>query len=526
MTTTTPDSGTINTSPTVRKVTVPPIPVSGVIDPMAMIDGYKYGHRKQSPPGLTHVQSNWTPRGSRIQGVHEVVALGFQMYRQWKTEQMSRFFEAPLDYVLKRYARRTAGYLGPTNNVGTDHIAALHELGYEPLEYRVIPEGTRVPLRVPHVIVENTHKDFAWLVNYDESLFSSESWISPTSATQALRFRRMLEGWAYKTGAPIDFTAFQGHDFSFRGMEGLWGAILSAIGHSLIFSGTDTVPVLDAIEHYYGTHEGDVADLEALSMLTGCSVPATEHAIMCEGGKENELDTYSRLLDTYPDGYLSVVSDTWSIWHVLQHIVPALKDKILARNGKLVIRPDSGDPIKILCGDSDYPQGSPQYKGVVELLWDIFGGTATSQRHCVLDQHIGTIYGDAITYERADAICAALSAKGFASSNVVFGVGSFTYQYVTRDSLGWAFKQTWAKVHEENRALWKAPVTDSGEKFSAKGRLAVLNHPTTGKPMLVNDATPEQEAESIRTLTPVTWRDGQWQIRRTWDEIKTRVLAP
>jgi nicotinamide phosphoribosyltransferase len=485
---------------------------SPVLDPVALIDGYKYGHAKQYPEGTTRVYSNFTPRASRIPGTYEAVFFGLQYFLQrYLTDELQPFFDAPVDVACDRYARRLASYLGPANNVGTDHIRALHALGYIPLEFRALPEGSRVPLRVPFFTVENTHDDFAWLVNYYETLLSASVWLPSTSATQAVRFRRLLDGWAAKSGAPLDFVPWQGHDFSFRGMGGLESAAMSGAGHLVAFTGTDTVPSLDFVEHYY--------DAEG---LIGGSVPATEHSVMCAGGRATEQQTFARLLDLYPSGVVSVVSDTWDLWKVLTDTLPSIKDKIMGRDGKLVIRPDSGDPVQIICGNPDAPVGSPAYKGVIELLWDTFGGTATKTRHCVLDPHIGCIYGDAITYDRADAILAGLAAKGFASSNMVFGVGSFTYQYVTRDSLGFAMKATWAKVNGEGRALYKQPVTDGGEKFSAKGRLAVLPHPTTGAPMLVNDATPDQEAASL--LQPV-WRDGHFITRNRFCDIRTRALS-
>ena len=201
-------------------------------------------------------------------------------------------------------------------------------------------------------------------------------------------------------------------------MSGPEAASLSGAGHLLYFTGTDTVPAIDLIEDYYGVPEG---------YLIGGSVAATEHSVMCAGGEMGELETFSRLLDLYPSGIVSVVSDTWDLWQVLTVILPQLKDRIMARNGKLVIRPDSGNPADILCGDPDAPAGSPASKGVVQLLWDIFGGTETSTGHRLLDTHIGSIYGDAITRERAHEITYRLAKNGFASANVVFGIGSYTY---------------------------------------------------------------------------------------------------
>ncbi len=478
---------------------------------MMFIDGYKLDHRRQYPAGTTKIYSNFTPRESRIPGVDKVVLFGLQAFLNKLEDEMSGVFHCDIDLVCEQYKKRVDGYLGP-NSVGTDHIRALHDLGYIPLEFRALPEGTEVPLRVPMLTVENTHPDFFWLVNYIESFISSELWLPCTSATNALRLRRLLDKFAKATGTAPEFVQWQGHDFSFRGMSGQDAAAMSGAGHLLAFTGTDTLPALDWVEEHYGVPEG---------YLLGGSVAATEHSVMCAGGDDGELETFSRLLDLYPTGIVSVVSDTWDLWHVLTGILPQLKDRIMARDGKLVIRPDSGDPADILCGDSEADLGSPARKGVIELLWDLFGGTTTSTGHKLLDSHIGAIYGDSITYDRAFDILSRLRIKGFASGNVVFGVGSYTYQYVTRDTFGFAMKATWAEVNGVGRDLYKAPKTGNGMKTSAKGRLSVLVN-NGGELQLTSQATRAQETMSC--LRPV-WRDGSFLREETFDVIRARALG-
>lgn len=481
--------------------------------PITLIDGYKLDHRRQYPSGTRRVYSNWTPRTTRVPGQDDVVFFGGQYFRQkYLVEEFNRgFFELPTDAVCARYERRVNGYLGP-NAIGTDHIRALHALGYLPLLIREIPEGTAVPLRVPMVTVENTHDDFAWLPNYFETIMSNVLWMPCTSATTALGMRRVLDKAARATGGPPEFTDWQGHDFSFRGLPGPEAAALSGAGHLLYFTGTDTLPALDLIEDYYGVPDG---------YLIGGSVAATEHSVMCAGGEAGEFETIGRLLDLYPEGVLSVVSDTWDLWHVLTNILPQLKDRILARDGKYVTRPDSGDPADILCGDPRAPDGSPASKGVIQLLWDVFGGTTTSTGHRLLDAHVGAIYGDSITKERAIEITQRLAANGFASANVVFGIGSYTYQYVTRDTYGFAMKATWVEVNGEGRSIFKTPKTDSGMKNSARGRLAVTTG-ADGKLELIENASPEQERASL--LRPM-WANGKPIVRESFDVIRARARA-
>jgi nicotinamide phosphoribosyltransferase len=481
--------------------------------PELLIDGYKLDHRRQYPAKTTAVFSNWTPRASRIQGQSEVVFFGLQYFlkRYLQEEFDNNFFNKPLDEVKDRYLRRINGYLGP-NTIGTEHIEELHNLGYLPLLFKAVPEGTRVPLRVPMLTVENTDDEFFWLVNYFETLMSCVLWLPCTSATTASRYRKLLDMAATLTKSAPEFVDWQAHDFSFRGMGGPEAAALSGAGHLLYFTGTDTLPAIDLIEDYYGPVPND-------HLIAG-SVPATEHSVMCADGQIGELETFNRLLNLYPAGIVSVVSDTWDLWNVLTNILPTLKDKIMAREGKLVIRPDSGDPVKIICGDKSYPMDSPQRKGVVELLWDVFGGTETPNGYRLLDPHIGAIYGDSVTYERAGAIIEGLVTKGFASGNIVFGVGSYTYQYVTRDTYGFAMKATWCEVNGEARNIFKKPVTDSGEKNSACGRLAVLK--TEQGLILVDNATEEQEYSSENVLTPA-WQDGTFIREDTFDAIRRRA---
>jgi nicotinamide phosphoribosyltransferase len=361
--------------------------------------------------------------------------------------------------------------------------------------------------------VENTHPDFAWLVNYFETLMSSVLWMPCTSATTAFAYRKVLEDYAEQTGSPKEFVDWQGHDFSFRGMAGPEAAAMSGAGHLLAFTGTDTIPAIDLLEEYY----------DGFDTFVGGSVAATEHSVMCAGGDESEQETFQRLIDLYPSGILSVVSDTWDLWKVLTVIVPNLKDQILARDGKLVIRPDSGDPVKIICGDPDAVPGTPAFKGVIELLWDVFGGTETDKGYKILDSHVGAIYGDSITLERLDQILFGLMQKGFASANMVFGVGSFTYQYTTRDTYGFAMKSTWVQIDGVGREIFKNPVTDDGLKKSAKGRIAVIDTRTSLNDAPHYVAVDQQDSENPDDQLQTVWEDGKFIKHYSLDEVRVTL---
>jgi len=479
------------------------------LDFITMCDGYKLDHRRQYPAGTEFVYSNFTPRSSRT-GEDKVVFFGLQYFLQAYLMESAEqtFFSRPLDEVIGKYRRFTESYLGP-NDIGSDHIEALHSLGYIPLQFWALPEGTRVPLRIPMFTYENTHHEFFWVTNYIETILSAVLWLPCTSATTANVYRRILDNFAEITGGAKEFVPWQGHDFSFRGMGGLEAAALSGAGHLLSFTGTDSIPAIQLLQKYY--------DADG---LIGGSVAATEHSVMCAGGCDGETETFSRLLDLYPRGVVSVVSDTWDLWNVIENILPSLKDKIEARDGKLVIRPDSGDPVKILCGDPDAT--GPASSGVIELLWNIFGGSWTDDNFRVLSPKIGAIYGDSITPERCYAICDRLCDKGFASTNVVFGIGSYTYQYVTRDTYGFAVKATQTQRNSTEYQMFKAPKTDNGVKNSARGRIAVINDNGALR-MIDNLRAGDTQLDFMGNLLRPIWRDGAFIKRTSLAEIRDRL---
>lgn len=442
--------------------------------PILLKDGYKVGHIFQYPKDTTLVYSNLTPRSSRVPGVDKVVAFGFQYFvLEYLVRQFDQmFFGQPIGQVMAEYKRRIDNYLGP--GLTFDHIASLHKLGYLPLHIKAVPEGQLVPLRMPVLTIRNTKPEFFWLTNMLETLLSNSLWQAMTSATTAFNYRKVFEDFARQTGAPKAFVPWQGHDFSMRGMSGIEAASLSGAAHLLSFTGTDTIPAIDFHEQYYGA--------DATRELVGGSVPATEHSVMCVGKQEDELATIKRLItEVYPKGIVSIVSDTWDFWKVLTDYLPQLRSVVLSRDGKLVIRPDSGDPVRIICGDQDAPEGSPARLGAIRVLYKVFGGNTNAGGYIELDPHVGLIYGDSITPERQKEILGRLKGMGFASSNVVLGIGSFTYQFATRDTFGFAIKATYCEtVSGGPQEIFKKPLTDDGTKNSAKGLMRLGGTPVVG----------------------------------------------
>lgn len=598
-----------------------------------LTDSYKLAHHDQYPEGTTLVFSNFTPRTNKYaseatKSLDSVLVFGVQLtlmkirdhFNQnffftsergdknfpWNAGNLVELKKKAIDPIKEEIEL----FLGMEYD--TTHFERLWDLGYLPLEIRALDEGTLCPIKVPMLTIHNTHPDFFWLPNFLETILSQMLWKPMTSATIALSYRKTMEKWAEKTNPEgKEFVLWQGHDFSMRGLDAVEATQASGLGHLSVFYGTDSLPTLSAARYYYG----------AQGFIAG-SVPATEHSVMSAGSKEGELETFRRLMKKQPKGILSVVSDTWDLWNVLTNILPQLKEEIMARDGKLVIRPDSGDPVDIICGtskskynfldvkieglnenieevttedleeylsgdvrdfwsfdswdetDEDFTQyfiinnkiyswtiedteciestwdgrimgwestiefvedykedTSPEMKGAVEILWDVFGGTVNEQGYKVLDSHIGLIYGDSITLERCQDICARLEAKGFASTNVVFGIGSFTYQFNTRDTFGFAMKATYIEKTEYSNQfldvyertgfeIFKDPKTDSGLKKSAKGLLKVIQGENGLE--LVDQISWEELRQDDNLLT-VVFKDGKFLKETTMAEIRNRV---
>lgn len=518
------------------------------INPFLLADFYKLSHRPQYPPGTEYVYSTWIARKSYMAGVDHTVAFGFQRFvLKYLVDYFNEnFFDRDKEEVLAEYDRIVTNTLG--GEPDHEHLARLHDLGFLPLRIKALPEGTVVPLRVPTLTIENTIAEYFWLTNFIESLMSSELWLSATSATIAHEYRKLLDEYATKTNPEAaDFVDFQGHDFSMRGMSSVESGCASGLGHLLSFRGTDTIPAIVEAERYYGA--------DVTKELVGTSIAATEHSVVCAGGVDDEEGTYRHLLtDVYPTGMFSSVSDTWNLWGALEMYGTTLHDVIMSRDGKMVVRPDSGNPVDILCGTAQFHPntykhleadrdrriregyaapdersiytGLPEQKGVIELLWEYFGGAISSTGYKVLDPHIGVIYGDSITTERARQICERLEAKGFASTNVVLGIGSYTYQFQTRDTFGTAMKATWVQINGEERAIFKDPITDSGMKKSLTGRVVVRRNAFAGEIQVIDGLTKAEALnyQSVDMLTDI-FVNGIVMRTSTLSEVRETLAA-
>lgn len=457
------------------------------LNPLLFADVYKDGHIDQFPKGTTEVYSYLTARNGRHAWpeAKEVVAYGLEdLVRYYFELVWGEFFNNPAP-MIEEYKKVMSFVLG--RDICVKRFEDLAKQGRLPLHVRAVREAERVPFGVPILTVRNTHPDFYWLPGFIETALLAEIWKPMTVATIAARYRDILDKYAEKTTGCNDFVEYQLHDFSARGMTCLQDMEKTGMAHLQFFNGSDNLAAIAQVYRQTGEREA-------------CSVPATEHSVMCAHGEEGEFEAFKRLItEVYPTGVVSIVSDTWNLWRVVGEYLPRLKEEIMSRNGCVVIRPDSGDPLEILTGDPE-GQREEERKGLIRSLYDLFGGGVNQKGYIQLDKHIGAIYGDSISPDRAESILEEMDKQGFASSNIVFGVGGASYGLLTRDTFGFAFKATSAVVNGERRILHKDPVTAGGSKTSAKGLLFVGRDPE-GK--LVYEENVSLEAESASILGTV-----------------------
>lgn len=462
---------------------------------MLCSDIYKFGHMEQYPPGTTKVYSYLLARSDKKMST--TLFYGLQYYLKMLTQKPTRemvdeFFE---------YRKSILG-MDASQDI-KDKMDKLVKLGYFPIRVKAVKEGSKIPVRNVLMTIENTHPDFYWVVGFFESLLL-KVWNTCTVASYSRKLKDLCKKYSDLTCDNEGHLPFQVHDFGYRGCSSEETAALSGSAHLINFLGTDTVTAIKLIKDTYSAQEP-----------IGLSVPATEHSVMCAYGQENEFQAYERMLELYPKGIVSIVSDTYDLWNVLSNFAPRLKSRILDRDGKVVFRPDSGDPPKIICGDPDAQYGSSEWLGCLQLLDRTFGSTTNKKGYRVLNPKVGLIYGDGMFYERFERTLGMMQELGYAASNLVIGVGGLLLQQHNRDDQGFAIKATFAEVNGVTRELMKDPVTDQKKK-SHKGLLSLFKD-VRGRYYTKDQCTADEEAAS---LLEVVYQDGKMARIQTFDEIR------
>lgn len=657
-------------------------------------DSYKVSHVRFETSGVKEIYSNFTPRfakylqqllGDAFDGRYVVFGIQWLLLRLHVMAKTG-FFDVPKEEAIEKMRRVLGAYIGQENFV---HFEALHDLGYLPVVIKTLDEGTTPKVGIPFLTIRNTLPEFEWLPNYLETLISTELWKQLTVATVARTFKQISQEYALKTTGSIAGIEWQNHDFHVRGASGFESAAIVGAAFLNSSCGTDNMASLWASEKFYfstndeGLLAGSVSAGEH-SVTTSGILTEQERALAEEIAEEKEITLQeaqqelildkvkaigidlteaerryakSVLTEKFPSGIVAYVADSFSFWDFVAKVVLSLKSEILARDGKFVVRGDSGNPVDVITGvkgvnisdavarkflveaevgktftvqdtvyltlakpeipedkyiplfelvrndfvrvydknaeiesieeqrglvsleieavqktiNDHYAEVNAQLetaedkesvkpdtaliaeldkqvaeletklealvyvepehvvvaaeeKGTIEVLWEIFGGTVTEQGYKLLDSHIGMIYGDGITVQRSQEIFARLEAKGFASLNIVYGVGSYSLNMVSRDHLGMAIKatNTIVDIHgvDVDKPIYKDPKTDTSKK-SARGLIRVFKD-ETGEIVFEDMQTREQEETGLLT---VAYKDGQFEKITTIFEIRDRMWS-
>ena len=426
-----------------------------------LTDSYKVSHSQMYPKGTEIVYSYFESR----EGAKWDKTVFFGLQSIIKKYLVGEVFTAK---DITDGQKIIEAHLGPV--AATEYFRKWARLlqkhgGYLPVRIKAVAEGTVVDVSNILMSVENTDPEFPWLTNHLETLLT-HVWYPSTVATKSWAVKQIIKKYLNETcdsGEKFPGINFMLHDFGMRGVSSMEAAGIGGLGHLVNFLGTDTLAAIEEAIKYYGAHPEEVA----------FSVPATEHSVMTSLGRDGECEIIGKLLDTYPTGILSIVSDSYDIYNCIsEYYGKVWKDKILARDGKLVVRPDSGDPIEttVQC---------------LRLLDQAFGSTVNKKGYKILHPKIGLLWGDGIDIEGIEAILVAMAKEGWSAENIVFGMGGGLLQKLNRDTQRFAFKCSAQKRNGEWFNVYKEPRDTT--KTSKRGKLTLIKD--NGKFKTVTDFT-------------------------------------
>jgi len=421
-------------------------------------DSYKVSHYKQYPPNTEYVYSYFESRGGKFDNI---VFFGLQYF-------IKRYLCGPVVSEDKiAYAKEILdNHMGPGhfNEEGWRHILTAHG-GMLPISIKAVPEGTVVPVKNCLFTMVNTDPKCFWLTNYLETLLV-EVWYPMTVATNSMEQKKVLLKYLADTGGDPGVADLQLHDFGYRGVSSVESAAIGGSGHLVSFHGTDTLAAIICIKHYYGGGTTIIPGINVEVPVPGISIPAAEHSTITSWGRDHEVDAFRNMLTQYPEGVVAVVSDSYNVFKAITELWGGeLKDLIKKRGetgGRLVVRPDSGEPAEIV----------PQLLG---LLVEAFKEDVVTndKGFKVLPSYIRLIQGDGISYETLGQILEASTAKGYAAENLVFGSGGALLQKMNRDTQKCAFKcSEVTDTQGKTTKVYKDPITDPGKR-SKMGKLTL-----------------------------------------------------
>lgn len=409
-------------------------------NPILDTDSYKLPMFGMLPDGIKHTYSYAESRGGRYPSS---VFFGLQPF-------LKRMAENPVttEHVLEAEAF-AAAHGEPFNLAGWLDIVDRYG-GVLPLEIHAVAEGTVVPTRNVLATVVNVDPAHAWLTTYVETALLRQVWYGTTVATRIFNMKKRIKEVFEKTADNLDNLPFALLDFSSRGCSSLGANELGGAAYLAHFLGSDSVPAVRYTNHYYG------------SEMSGFSVPATEHSIMCSWGEEREEQAIRTLIERFggPGKIVSIVGDTWDIFRFARYAV-ANKELIHNSGTTLVVRPDSGEAEHVL----------PR---VLKTLGEGLGARKNGKGLHVLNG-AKVLWGDGINEETHMRPFHVAWDNGFSADNISTGSGGGLMQAdIDRDTAKFAFKAS--AVFEEGygwQGIAKNPVTDPG-KMSKRGRLNLI----------------------------------------------------
>ena len=456
-------------------------------------DSYKFSQWMQYPSDTTHISSYIESRG----GEPESVFFGLQAF-------IKEYMQTPITMRdVDRAEKIVIAHGLPFNRQGWEIIVNEYN-GLLPLEIEAVPEGTVMPTRNIQVQVVNTDPRLFWLTSYIETAMLRGIWYPSTVATKSRKMKKIIAEALHKTSdVPVnDQLFFKLHDFGARGASSTETAILGGMAHLINFMGTDTFEAIPAIMELYNTDE-----------VVGFSIPASEHSTITSWGRENEVKAFENMIDKFagPGKLYACVSDSFNIYEAAGDLWGTkLKDKIIAKGGTLVVRPDSGDPETVPVE-------------VIEILMDKFGYTVNSKGFKVLPPYIRLIQGDGINENSLPKIIDNMIAKGFSIDNIAFGMGGGLLQAWNRDTLKYAMK---ASARLDTNGVWhdvfKDPISDHG-KLSKKGRLGLILGAGLGTSTIMT--VPKNVADQKGNLLRKVYRNGELLIDETFATIRERAAV-
>jgi len=399
-------------------------------------DSYKSSHNVQYPPGIEFVLSYFESRGGAYD---ETVFFGLQyILKEYLSKPVTKEDLDEAEDIIRLHMGRNI-----FNYAGWKYIIEEHG-GYLPLLIKAVPEGSVVDTKNVLMTAENTDPKCFWLTNYVEGLLA-HVWYASTVATRSREMKKTILNGLEISGDPslIDYKL---HDFGFRGSTSLESAGIGGCAHLVNFKGTDNLPALRIARYYYGEE------------MAGRSINASEHSTITSWGREDEAKAYENMLDQWPSGTIACVSDSYDIYNACENIWgDQLREKVLSREGTLVARPDSGEPVEVL----------PR---VMDSFERKFGYTTNKKGYKVLNPKVSVIQGDHVDEESLPTYIQCLLDNDVSVDNISFGSGGGLLQKLDRDTSKYAFKCSEVVVEGQPRAVYKQPV-DCPWKTSKKGRL-------------------------------------------------------